>query len=62
VHLARETHKRVGAIFLNRPVLTCMERNRKREDPVPENVISNLFASIQLPTRAEGFVETLVVN
>jgi predicted kinase len=62
VHLARETHKRAGAIFLNRPVLTCMERNRKRQDPVPENVISNLFASIELPTRAEGFVETLVIS
>ncbi len=62
VRLARETRKRIGVIFLNRPVLTCLEQNRKREDPVPEGVISNLFASIQLPSRAEGFHEILVIN
>jgi len=61
VQLARQAKKRVGIIFLNPPVLTCIQQNRKREDPVPEGVISNLFASIELPSRNEGFQEILVI-
>ncbi len=61
VQMARQLKKRIGILFLNPPVLKCLETNRKREDPVSEGVISNLFATVQLPTRAEGFDETLVV-
>lgn len=62
LQLARQMKKRVGILFLNTPVLKCIEQNRKRPDPVPESVISNLFASVQLPTRAEGFEEALVIG
>jgi predicted kinase len=62
LQLARQTKKRAGIVFLNTPVLRCIEQNRKRDDPVPESVISNLFASIQMPARAEGFDEVLVVS
>lgn len=61
VQMARQFKKRIGIIFLNTPVQKCLEQNRKRDDPMPEGVISNLYASVQMPSRAEGFDETLVI-
>lgn len=61
VQMARQFKKRIGIIYLNAPVQKCLEQNRKRDDPVPEGVISNLFASVQMPSRTEGFDEVLVV-
>jgi predicted kinase len=62
VHVAHQAHKKIGVVFLNKPALTCLEQNRTREDPIPEGVISNLYASIELPTHAEGFDEVLVTG
>lgn len=62
VGVAAQAHKSAGVVFLNTPARACMERNRKREDPVPETVISNLAAGIELPTSREGFREMLVVK
>ena len=62
VAVATQMHKSAGVVFLNTPAKACLERNRKREDPVPETVISNLSAAIELPTRREGFREMLVVK
>jgi predicted kinase len=60
--IAHQMHKTIGVIFLQTPPLKCMERNRGREDPVPERVISNLAAAIDLPTVQEGFREVLVLK
>ena len=60
--IAHQIHKTIGVIFLQTPPLKCMERNRGREDPVPERVISNLAAAIDLPTVQEGFREVLVLK
>jgi predicted kinase len=60
--IAHQMHKTIGAIFLNATPLTCLQRNRSREDPVPERVISNLAASIDLPRIEEGFREVLIVR
>ena len=60
--IAHPMHKTIGVVFLLTPPLKCMERNRGREDPVPERVISNLAAAIDLPTVQERFREVLVLK
>jgi len=60
--IARQAGKSIGAIFLDIPVTRCLERNRSREDSVPERVISNLQAEKELPDVAEGYKEVLVVS
>jgi tRNA uridine 5-carbamoylmethylation protein Kti12 len=62
VGIARQMHKTIGAIFLNTPPATCLQRNRERDDPVPERAISNLAAAIDMPGTEEGFKEVLVLK
>lgn len=62
VDIAKQMRKSIGVIYLHAPVIKCLERNREREDAVPEIVISNLAASAELPDRGEGFQDVLVVE
>jgi tRNA uridine 5-carbamoylmethylation protein Kti12 len=62
VGIAHQMHKTIGAIFLHTPPATCLERNRSREDPVPERVISNLAAAVDTPRIDEGFKEVLILK
>jgi predicted kinase len=54
--------KSIGLIFLDVPARRCLEQNRMREDPVPEMVISNLAAALDLPRPDEGFQQVLVLK
>jgi predicted kinase len=60
--IAHQLHKSIGVIFLHTPAATCLQRNRARADPVPERVISNLAAAIDLPRAEEGFREILILK
>jgi tRNA uridine 5-carbamoylmethylation protein Kti12 len=60
--IASKLNKTVGVIFLNTPAQKCLERNRTRPDPIPETVISNLAAALELPTTREALKEVLVVR
>ena len=60
--LAEQRVKTTGVIFLNTPLMKCMERNKKRDDDVPDKVISTLFSSIELPDKHEGFDEIMVIS
>jgi len=62
VTIAQQMRKSIGVIFLHTPAATCMERNLARPDPVPERVIPNLAAAIDLPRAEEGFRESLVLK
>jgi predicted kinase len=59
--LARQAGKSIGAVFLDTPVIKCLERNRGREDSMPESVIARLAAEKQLPDVSEGFKDVLVI-
>jgi protein phosphatase len=59
---AKRLGKSAGVVFLDLPLKTCLERNRTREDRLSESIITNLYASLELPTKAEGFKEVLVIN
>ncbi len=60
--LAHQMRRTAGVIFLDTPAQTCLARNRKRPDPVPETVISNLAAAAEHPSVREGFKEALVLK
>jgi predicted kinase len=62
IGIAQQMHRTIGAIFLHTPPAICLQRNRELEDPVPERVISNLAAAIDLPRTGEGFKEVLVLK
>jgi len=62
IDAAKQLRKTIGVIFLKIPVQKCLERNRSREDPIPDMVISNLSAAMELPKREEGFEEVLVID
>ena len=50
------------ALFFDTPVDVCVERNRKRQRVVPEDVIHKLAAKLRSPTIAEGFKKIDVVH
>ncbi|HUX14145.1 MAG TPA: ATP-binding protein [Spirochaetia bacterium] len=60
-NIARQTRRTIGAIFLNVPIKKCLARNGMREDKISEGIIVNLYAALELPTKAEGFNEVLVL-
>ncbi|MDH5681083.1 MAG: ATP-binding protein [Spirochaetota bacterium] len=55
ITVAKKMNRSIGVIFVNSPVEKCMERNRAREDKLPEMVISNLNTNKEMPTTDEGF-------
>ncbi len=59
--IAKQNKKSIAVIFINTPVQTCIQRNRSLPDSKPESVISNLYASLQLPDKAEGFAEIVII-
>lgn len=62
ITIAQQYKKSIGAVFLNTPVQTCLQRNRDSDDPTPEAVISKLHASMRLPDKREGFQEVLIIS
>ena len=60
--IAHQASRSIGAIFLDTPVLRCLERNRSRKDALPERLISQLAAEKELPRPEEGFKEVLVIE
>jgi predicted kinase len=62
IEIARQTKKTIGAIFLNRPLEECLERNAKSEIATPPEVIYKLHHKIELPEKSEGFNEVITVS
>ncbi len=62
IDMARQSKKTVGAIFLNRPLEECLERNAKNENPAPQEVIYKLHHRIELPEKSEGLDEVITVT
>jgi predicted kinase len=60
--IAKRLGRTAGVVFLDLPLKVCLERNRSREDRISEGIITNLYARLELPSKAEGFKEVLVVE
>ncbi|TVQ25893.1 MAG: ATP-binding protein [Spirochaetaceae bacterium] len=62
VKLAKSLRKSIGMVFLDVSPRICLERNASSDQPVPESLIANLAAAMELPDRSEGFREVLVLS
>ena len=62
IKLARDYGYEVQAVFFDVPVGVCLERNRKRERSVDEDVMRRMAAKLRPPTFEEGFSKVTVVR
>jgi predicted kinase len=52
----------VHAVYFDVPLEVCLERNRKRERLVPEDVMRRMGQKLRAPTFEEGFSKIVVVR
>ena len=62
IKMAREFGYDVHAVFFDVPLEVCLERNRRRERIVPEDVMQRMAAKLRPPTFDEGFSKIIVVR
>jgi predicted kinase len=62
IKLAKDFGYEVQAVFFDVPVDVCLERNRKRERVVPEDVMRRMSGKLKAPTFDEGFAKITVVR
>lgn len=62
IKLAKDYGYEVQAVFFDVPVEVCMERNRRRERVVDEDVMRRMAAKLKAPTFEEGFSKVTVVR
>jgi predicted kinase len=62
IKMARDYGYEVNAVYFDVPVEVCMERNRRRERNVPEDVMRRLASKLRPPTFEEGFTKITVVR
>ncbi|MFL6301069.1 MAG: AAA family ATPase [Terriglobales bacterium] len=62
IGMARSFGYEVQAVFFDVPLEVCLERNRKRERIVSEEVMRNLAQRLKAPTFDEGFSKIVVVR
>lgn len=62
IKMAKGFGYEVHAVFFDVPLEVCLERNRKRERQVKEDVVQRLAAKLKAPTFEEGFSKITVVR
>jgi len=62
IKMAKGFGYEVQAVFFDVPVEVCMERNRRRERVVPEDVMQRMASKLKPPTFTEGFSKIVVVR
>jgi len=62
IKLAKDYGYEVQAVFFDVPVEVCLERNRKRQRVVDEDVMRRMAAKLRPPTFEEGFSKVTVVR
>jgi predicted kinase len=61
IDIAAAYKRSIAIVFINTPVQECMKRNADRSDALPPMIISNLYSSLVLPDKKEGFREVLIL-
>lgn len=49
------------AIYLECPLEVALARNRRRPNPVPDEVIQRMHAQLEPPQKSEGFADVVVI-
>jgi predicted kinase len=62
IKMARGFGYEVHAVFFDVPLEVCLERNRRRERQVKEDVIQRMAAKLKPPSFDEGFAKITVVR
>jgi predicted kinase len=62
IKLAKDYGYEVQAVFFDVPLEVCVERNRRRDRVVDEDVMRRMAAKLKVPTFAEGFSKVTVVR
>jgi predicted kinase len=62
IHMSRGFGYEVQAVFFDVPIEVCLERNRRRERVVPEDVMRRMAAKLRPPSFSEGFNKIVVVR
>ena len=62
IKMARSFGYDVHAVFFDVPVEVCLERNRRRERQVKEELVQRMAAKLRPPTCEEGFSKINVVR
>jgi predicted kinase len=62
IKLAKDYGYETQAVFFDVPVEVCMERNRRRERVVDEEIMRKMAAKLKPPTFEEGFSKVTVVR
>lgn len=62
IKMAKGFGYEVHAVFFDVPLEVCLERNRKRERQVKEDVVQRMAAKLKPPTFDEGFGKITVVR
>jgi predicted kinase len=62
IKLAKDYGYEVQAVYFDVPVEVCLERNRRRDRVVDEDVMRRMAAKLKPPTFEEGFSKVTVVR
>jgi len=62
IQMSRSLGYEVQAVFFDVPLEICLERNRRRDRVVPEDVMRRMAAKLKPPTFEEGFGKIVVVK
>jgi predicted kinase len=62
VRMAHDFGYEAHAVYFDVPLETCMDRNRRRQRVVPEEVMHRMAAKLRPPTFEEGFSKIVVVR
>jgi predicted kinase len=62
IKLAKDYGYEVQAVYFDVPVEVCMDRNRRRERVVDEEIMRKMAAKLKPPTFEEGFSKVTVVR
>src|SRR5579884_194793 len=62
IKMAKGFGYEVHAVFFDVPLEVCLERNRKRERQVKEDVVQRMAAKLRPPSFEEGFAKITVVR
>ncbi len=62
IQMSRSLGYEVHAVFFDVPLAVCLERNRRRDRVVAEDVLRRMAAKLKAPTFEEGFAKIVVVR
>jgi predicted kinase len=62
IKMSKSLGYEVQAVYFDVPLEVCLERNRKRERVVPEDVMQRMAHKLRPPTFEEGFSKIVVVR